>query len=198
MKALEQLKSLLPDTPAPAPNELDRALLAQLLGSELPDDYVAFLDTFGGGEVEGVLRIYDPAAASASEHPLHQLFVEITSMNKGRKFTPWDERFLPWGVARDGTVLYFLRRGRPSAWPVAAGGSGAAPEKLRELPGSMTETVAGMLTGKLKVGKVGKPSGALRFVPSARATATKKTVTKKKPTKKNATKKKATKKKGAR
>ncbi|MFB6892031.1 SMI1/KNR4 family protein [Kitasatospora sp. NPDC056327] len=95
------------------------------LGTRLPSDYVAFMETYGAGGIGGdTLWIPPPYRASggssmadmaelfweqAPEHFSHLLPAEVSA-----------DRLLRWGILEDGNHLFWLMTGDDSdAWPIA-------------------------------------------------------------------------------
>lgn len=58
---MDRLAQLLPQ-PTTAPSRTDWDLVSQRLGSELPDDYKAFVDAYGGGDIDEFIQLIVPGS----------------------------------------------------------------------------------------------------------------------------------------
>ncbi|MBA3458523.1 MAG: hypothetical protein H0T46_01070 [Deltaproteobacteria bacterium] len=192
---------------------VDRAFLRILLQSELPADYVRFLDRYGGGEIPGLLRVLDPDGVASDAHPIRQLLLQLNAMNHTRLVVGWKwgtgkgtGDFLPWGIADNGVVLYYRSVGPAARWTVALGAPGVAPQHFRQIPLTMTAFLGALLADDVEAPELPARPTTLSWVASPRVVApidgpaTKQTAAKKKkkkkkkktaPTKKRAAKKRA-------
>ncbi|WP_329787711.1 SMI1/KNR4 family protein [Lentzea sp. DG1S-22] len=146
------------------------------LGTSLPADYVALMETYGSGTFAGWLRVWAPldphGLLDMSEGALdgnRQLRAEFPEYHP---LPLWPEPggFLPFGDSIDGDQLGWLTRGEPDGWPLifAPRHAGQGPP----LDGPLADTLLEWLRGRLVVpglcrfGRCDDPLGYAGFAPA--------------------------------
>ncbi|RPK22912.1 hypothetical protein EES37_38310 [Streptomyces sp. ADI91-18] len=109
-----------------APHDLAGTAEAEhRLGIRLPSDYIAFIETYGAGGIDGdALWISPPyrEAGGDSVVDMAALFWEQAPESYSRWLPPEvsADRLLRWGFVEDGTHLFWLMTGEDSdTWPIA-------------------------------------------------------------------------------
>ena len=97
------------------------------LGVDLPDDYKALAEHYGGGALAG-LSIFIPGHPNRHADLLRQIDVKrdvLRALIERDIEQPYDpERLMPWGSDDAGNVVWWLMEGD---WPVVANLQAAAP-----------------------------------------------------------------------
>lgn len=124
--ALDRLSRLLPRPAGVEPKDWDD--VRRRLGTDLPGDYKAFIDTYGGGYVDDYLWILEPGCANES----YDLIDSDEERSEANEYL-WDggerkpaevdgtgARLIPWASTDNGEFLYWLAHPRqnPDAWTV--------------------------------------------------------------------------------
>lgn len=98
------------------------------LGIQLPDDYKAFIASYGSGNLAGFIHVFNPFSNS----PHLSLTANIEKINavyrhlrtsEGEKQVPYDvfplrPGLLPWGRNEFGNYMFWLTKGSPDKWPI--------------------------------------------------------------------------------
>jgi hypothetical protein len=123
---LDRLRTLMPP-PARAPETGGGRAWAAVwrsLGTRLPDDFVAFIETYGPGEVCGWLTIRSPFSDGAAGF-VAAMLATLGALREFKanhpKEVPYPLHFepgglIPWGTSIDGDEFCWLARGLPSEW----------------------------------------------------------------------------------
>jgi len=124
--ANDRLARLLPRPHGIRPK--DWTAVRHRLGTDLPADYKAFVDRYGGGYVDGYLWVLEPDCAN----PYYDLFTSTEERTEANQEL-WDggekkpaevdgtgARLIPWASTDNGEFLYWLVRPgvRPDDWTV--------------------------------------------------------------------------------
>jgi len=145
MSDLDELTSLVPppDDPPP-PVDWDAAHAA--LGVELPLDYRALAERYGGGSIAG-LRLLVPGHPNRYVDLLRQVepqrwaLRELIEQGIEQPYPP--ERLLPWGIDDAGNCVWWLM---DDDWPVVA--NEARGEDWQRYDGGAVAFLAGILSGR--------------------------------------------------
>ncbi|MET9632089.1 SMI1/KNR4 family protein [Lentzea sp. NPDC006480] len=127
------------------------------LGTRLPADYVALMETYGGGAWSGWLRLWaplDPDEFGLAERSALVLDSERAAKERFPEYHPlplWPEPggYLPFGDSIDGDGIGWLTVGSPDEWPLIL--TPRNHEQGPPLSGSLAETVLEWLSGRLRV-----------------------------------------------
>jgi hypothetical protein len=145
MSDLDELTSLVPppDDPPP-PVDWDAAHAA--LGVELPLDYRALAERYGGGSIAG-LRLLVPGHPNRyvdlvrQVEPQRWALRELIEQGIEQPYPP--ERLLPWGIDDAGNCVWWLME---DDWPVVA--NEARGEDWQRYDGGAVAFLAGILSGR--------------------------------------------------
>ena len=145
MSDLDELTSLVPppDDPPP-PVDWDAAHAA--LGVELPLDYRALAERYGGGSIAG-LRLLVPGHPNRYVDLLRQVepqrwaLRELIEQGIEQPYPP--ERLLSWGIDDAGNCVWWLM---DDDWPVVA--NEARGEDWQRYDGGAVAFLAGILSGR--------------------------------------------------
>lgn len=123
------------------------------LGTRLPADYVAFMETYGGGEFARWLRLWPPLdpdelvswseATLEGDRELRKEFPEYHPL----PLWPEPGGFLPFGDSIDGDQFGWLTAGEPDEWPLIF--LPRHDDQGPPLAGSLADTVLEWLRGRL-------------------------------------------------
>lgn len=124
--AVEQLTHLLPGSRAGKPK--DWASVAEHLGTELPSDYMEFIETKGGGYLDGYLYVLEPDCAndscdlvdSAEERTEAFEYLWDSSEERPSELDEPGARLIPWASTDNGEFIYWLTRPgqHPDEWTI--------------------------------------------------------------------------------
>ncbi|MFJ5926514.1 SMI1/KNR4 family protein [Kitasatospora sp. NPDC092948] len=124
--ALNTLAGLLPRPASARPKDWDS--VRRQLGTDLPADYKAFIDSYGGGCVDAYLWILEPGCVN-EYYDLFEAVEERAEANeylwssgepKPAELDHRDTRVIPWASTDNGEFLYWLAKpGQdPDQWTV--------------------------------------------------------------------------------
>jgi hypothetical protein len=119
MNDLDELTSLVapPDEPPPP---VDWAAAHAALGAELPADYRALVERYGGGSIAG-LRVLVPGHPNRHADLVRQVEPQRWALqyliDAGIEQPYAPEELLPWGIDEGGNAVWWLTQG---SWPVVA------------------------------------------------------------------------------
>ena len=147
---------LLPPT---EPTQLgDWTQAEQELGASFPNDYKAFVDTYGAGRIDDFLAIYTPFATRKGTNLFAQLVVEQQRFqyiqeagNEDLPFEVWPATsgLIPVGRDDNGNVLFWKTGGSPDGWTIVV--FPARSDRYEEFSMTLVEFLAGVLDRKLVV-----------------------------------------------
>jgi hypothetical protein len=145
MSDLDELTSRVPppDDPPPA---VDWDAAHAALGVELPADYRALVERYGGGSIAG-LRLLVPGHPNRHVDLLRQVepqrwaLRELIDQGIEQPYPPGD--LLPWGIDESGNCVWWLMEG---GWPVVA--NEARGEDWQRYEGGAVAFVAAILSGR--------------------------------------------------
>jgi len=91
----------------------------RVLGTKIPDDYKAFIGTYGSGEVEEVLRVMNPFSHMAGVDLIYRS-QEVAELfgPQGRSFFPRPAGLLVMASTSNGDFLAWRTGGDPNSWPI--------------------------------------------------------------------------------
>jgi hypothetical protein len=127
----------------------------QLLGTELPSDYKAYVDRYGIGELAGFIIVFDPFPDP--EKWVSGINVYLEADREAREHCPeyagpiYPEPGgrLPWGGTGNGDMLWWQTTGPPDEWTVIVWETRGPDHQY--FPLSSSEFLLGWVTGTLKV-----------------------------------------------
>jgi hypothetical protein len=145
MSDLDELTSLVPP-PAEPPPAVDWDAAHAALGVELPADYRALADRYGGGSLAG-LRLLVPGHPNRHADLLQQVEPQRWTLRylieQGIE-QPYDpDSLLPWGIDEGGNVAWWLTDG---SWPVVA--NEARGEEWHRHDGGAVSFLVALLSGR--------------------------------------------------
>lgn len=158
--ALERLIALVPEPPDRlfALGTWDEVFTD--LGTRLPTDYVALIDTYGSSEFSKWLGVADPRrnghglfAGAIARRMGDQYRMFRSNWPEDNPFAAWPEPggFLAWGNTDNGDHLGWLTEGEPDQWPVALW---PRHHDHRVVGGTVTEFLLGWFSGDLVGGEL--------------------------------------------
>lgn len=154
---LAALQALVPPPERPHLGERSWDWLFDEMGTRLPVDYVALMESYGGGAWSDWLRLWaplDPGELGLAERSARVLDAERAAKERFPAYHPlplWPEPggWRPFGDSIDGDLIGWLTAGCPDEWRltlVPRNGEQGPP-----LRGSLAETLLGWLRGQLRV-----------------------------------------------
>jgi hypothetical protein len=145
MSDLDELTSLVPPPDEPPP-PVDWAAAHTALGVELPGDYRALVDRYGGGSLAG-LTLLVPGHPNRHVDLLRQVEPQrwalqyLIDQGIERPYQPGD--LLPWGIDESGNVVWWHMTAQ---WPVVA--NEARGDGWQRYDGGAVAFVVAILTGR--------------------------------------------------
>lgn len=152
---IDELLQVLPAPDHPAEVGTDWGSVTAKFGGPLPTDYMAFIERFGSGTVNGFLTPFNPFSRNPHVNLLEQVFVQLSALRELRaefpEYNPYPLFFepgglLPWGLSIDGDVFCWVTQGQSGRWEVVVMPRHSAPERF---PMSMTQFLARGITGSI-------------------------------------------------
>jgi SMI1 / KNR4 family (SUKH-1) len=145
MSDLDELTSLVPP-PADPPPRVDWDAARAALGVELPADYRALVERYGGGSIAG-LGLLVPGHPNRhvdlvrQVEPQRRALEALIDQGIEQRYAPGE--LLPWGIDEGGNVVWWLMRGD---WPVVA--NEARGEGWQRFDGGAAAFLAAILSGR--------------------------------------------------
>lgn len=141
--------------------------------SRLPDDYKAFVDRFGTGNISGFIWILNPASQNRYLNLLVEMKPILSALRELREsgepcpypLYPEPGGLLPFGKSDNGDALYWLTIGQPEQWPIVV--NAARDPAYEKFECDMTDFLAGILNRRIhcSIFPEGFSSGLPAFVP---------------------------------
>lgn len=155
-EGLEALRILLPPPREPFLGDADWAWVQERLGTRLPAEYVTLMETYGGSEWLGWLRLAAPRDTGQSGLVAEQWYRDAyRELREGHpEYHPlpvWPEKggFLPFASTLDGDGICWLTDGDdPDDWPLIVIPRHA--DQGGPLPTGLTETLLEWLRGRFR------------------------------------------------
>jgi len=136
--SIEELTAIIPppETPTEVPDDPDWGSIEIELGVSLPEDYKAFVVTYGSGLLGNFIRIHNPFSASEytalvpSVRRVSEIYREI-KQSEGEDAVPFgiypeSPGLFVFGNDENGNFLFWLTEGEPDQWSCLIGeGRGA-------------------------------------------------------------------------
>jgi hypothetical protein len=155
---LERLTSLVPPPAKPVerPDPASWPAVEVAMGTALPGDYKALLETYGSGTFDEVLWLFSPAAPPDGNLVGQRDAVLADYAESRRRFprryplAPFPEPggVLPLGRSDTGNELYWVTEGEPDRWPVALFGSRSSRHEVHG--GGIAAFLAALAAGELR------------------------------------------------
>jgi hypothetical protein len=156
--SLARLRALVPP-PAQPFEPADPARwpdVEQALGTRLPADYKAFVETYGSGLFDGFLYVFNPFSADEDGNLLDQRHTMLGAYEWRRRQAPAElplpsfpepGGLLPLGRTQNGDQLHWLTEGEPDRWPVVVFPARVNEHERYDL--GVVDFLAGLLGGEL-------------------------------------------------
>lgn len=145
MSDLEELTSRVPPPEDPPP-EVDWAAAQAALGFELPADYRALIDRYGGGSI-AALRVLVPGHPNPHADLVRQVEQQRWTLHyiidAGEELPYEPDALLPWGIDGAGNTVWWLMEGD---WPVVA--NEARGDRWYRYDGGAVAFLAAILAGR--------------------------------------------------
>jgi len=145
------------------------------VGTLLPEDFVAFIDKYGSGEICEWMTVHNPFSPARLDAFVPCMLAALGSFRvlkeKYPDSIPYPLHFepnglIPWGTSIDGDEFCWLAQGElPSKWQVVVICRHAEPEEHRM---GMAAFLEGVLTGSLESNAWPTDIDEISFVPSRR------------------------------
>jgi hypothetical protein len=176
--ALEELRRMVPPPGEPRLTEVNWGAVRSRFGFRPPEDYRAFIESYGAGSIDDILWIHHPTTADEHRNLGWWLDTVTEALGAIRQELPeevpfplWPEPggLIPWGITDDGASCYWRSSDAdPDRWTVVVGE--ARGPRWHKHTGSMTEFVCDVLTGREHCDLLseGWPQQAHQFVPDRR------------------------------
>ena len=154
--SIDKLVAVLPPPASPRETRGDWAAVEAELGTPLPRDYKAYIETYGTGSINHFLWPCSPFSANPNLRLQDEIRDQLEGLRGTREKFPdmwpiplFPEKggFLPWGKTDNGDVLHWVTEGAPDEWTVAV--TAARDPEFELHPCDMTEFLAGILTRKI-------------------------------------------------
>lgn len=145
MSDLDELTSLVPP-PDELPPAIDWDAARGALGVELPDDYRALAERYGGGNLAG-LRLLVPGHPDRYADLLGQVERQRSALRTlieqgiAQPYAPDD--LLPWGIDESGNVVWWHTQ---ASWPVVA--NEARGDEWQRFDGGAVAFLVAILSGR--------------------------------------------------
>ena len=141
-----------PATPIENGSAEEWAIIERHIGTELPQDYKDFVNTFGTGYIGAFIWIFNPFARKPTLNLPSQIRVRLDALREIKQQLPGDVSYrlfpepgglLPCGATGNGDCLYWLTGDNPDKWPILVNES-RGPDWARFNMG-VTDFLAGVL-----------------------------------------------------
>jgi hypothetical protein len=140
------------------------------VGTRLPEDFVAFIETYGPGEVCGWLNVRSPFSSGGAGFVARMLAALGALRELKASFPetiPYPLHFepgglIPWGTSMDGDEFCWLAQGLPSEWPTVIVCRHAP---IEEHPLGMEALLESAVEGRLESNAWPEDIGEVTFVP---------------------------------
>jgi hypothetical protein len=143
-----------PVVPSETPLIDDWVTIEAQLGLTLPDDYKAFIQIYGSGQIEKFLWVFNPFSSNDNLNLTHQVVLQLKVYSEIGSFEslpyklfPERSGLLPFGITDNGDVLFWQTSGSPNDWRVIV--SEARAPKWEAFDLSMTKFLFEILSRKL-------------------------------------------------
>jgi hypothetical protein len=171
--AIESVERILgrPAAPQEVPGANAWVSVESELGTTLPDDYKAFIESFGTGTIDEFVVVFNPFSRNKFVNLLERGRVELQAYRqlKGGHYVhevfPSPGGLLPFASTDNGNVFYWKTSGSPNWWTVVV--YEARGPKYYEFKGGMAEFLTAVLTRAVKCDVLPRdfPSDRPAFVP---------------------------------
>lgn len=157
--SLAELVTVLPPPTPLAPREVDTdwGEVAETLFTELPSDFIAFIERYGAGCINDFLWPFSPFTANPRLELINQGRLQVAGLLTLREMGgleevpytlyPEDDGLLTWGVTNYGDMLLWQTAGLPEAWSVVVAAGGEPLYEFFDMP--VTAFLTGLLRGTL-------------------------------------------------
>ncbi|MDG5471415.1 SMI1/KNR4 family protein [Jeotgalibacillus sp. ET6] len=156
---MEELSKILPPpkTPQKTGDKEQWRKFFGTLGTELPSDYVKYIETYGTGGIDHFLWILTPFANDKNVNYLcRQKEIAVAYIQSKRNFPqyykhdvyPSNGGLLPWAYTDNGDELYWLTDGKPDEWKIVVYESRSLENYTYSL--TMVEFLSQIITKELR------------------------------------------------
>ena len=167
MSTLERLKHRLPvpEKPGWAGSPERWPFVEAMAGTELPPDYKAYINTYGGGYIGNFLYVRTPFTNNRYANFLFQLqeFQSLLTTDFDPRlpypFFPKPDGLLPFAMTSNGDTLFWVTKGKPAEWTLLSL-EARGPEYM-EYNECVVDLITDLLEGRLK--EPGLSSDLLNF-----------------------------------
>ena len=155
MTMLDELTRLVPATAA-VPRTFDWPDVERRLGTAVPADFRALVETYGSGEFDEFLTVLVPAHENPHLDVAGRRDSALDALHKVAEYEPAPQpmpypidQLLPWAVTANGDTCYWLMEGGPDGWPTVVN-EGRGPE-WDAFDGTATEFLVETLSGRVRI-----------------------------------------------
>ncbi len=153
--SIEMLTAIVLPPSVPVDSGGSWASVEAKLGTRLPSDYRAYIETFGSGCLDDFIWVFNPFSTNpnlnlhARSEAALQALRELQSQHASEvsyPLFPAVAGLLPWGATDNGDVLYWLTMGPPDEWDVVV--NAARDARTERYAAGMTAFLAKILEGE--------------------------------------------------
>jgi len=146
-----------PSSPLEVPLSPPWDNLEQTIGTPLPNDFKACVETFGSGSFDNFLWVLNPFSANPHLRLADQIKRTLGALRELKSddpeelpysLFPEDEGLLPWGMTDNGDGLYWHTGGDTSRWTVVV--NAARDPECEEFPLGLTDFLVQILSKKVR------------------------------------------------
>ncbi len=127
MKPIDEIKAILepPQAPVDIGSSEQWLEVTRKLGIRLPNDFEAFVNIYGSGEIGDFLTVLNPFAQNHHVNLIYQLPEILSGMRELKEEFPDDYGiplyfepggFIPWGMSNTGDIYGWLTTGSQGRW----------------------------------------------------------------------------------
>lgn len=158
VQTLEQLLAIMPAPETPLSASGDWSGVVSMLGTDLPSDFVAFINMYGTGCIAEFLWVFNPFEKNVHLNLLScsrlileadREFRESYPQSLPEPLFPEPGGLLPWAVTDNGDRLYWRTKGDQNTWTVVVWESRGPEYESYAL--SMTGFLSAWLQGDIEV-----------------------------------------------
>ncbi len=150
-----------PDSPSEGGTGLDWGAVTARLGEPLPTDYMQFIEKYGSGTINGLIRVLNPFSSADHINFWTQMQALLAAFRALRAEDEDDCPYplmyepgglLPWGVSLDGDVYFWETTGLSGKWTVVVSCRDSGDFEEFAMP--MTRFLARAIKGEIESGSL--------------------------------------------